>query len=105
MADIIVGPERLDGGSQIKLPLFDEWHRPSIFLEQGKRWNDEGVEMRNSGNVPGAAGQGACVEAARVVDKIGDDNFDELKGEPGGGGRWCRRGLQKRTPCVHPPDQ
>ena len=41
---------------------------------------------------------GASAEAARVVDKMGDNNFDELEEELGGKRRGCRRDLQKRTP-------
>jgi len=62
------------------------------------------MEVRNGGNVPGVAGQCACAEAAGVVNKIGDDDFDELEGQPGGRGRGRRGDLLEKTPRVHPPD-
>jgi len=61
-------------------------------------WTDKGmVEKRDSGDAPGVAGQGTRAEAADVVGKIGDDDFDKLEGKPGSGGRVCRRDLQGRT--------
>ena len=53
-------------------------------------WNDKGVmEMRYGGDVPGVTGLGAGEEAALVVDKMGDDHFDNLLGKFGdrGGAR------------------
>ena len=90
-------PERLDQGKQTKLVFVYEWSGPCriLALVQGIVWNDKGaMEMRNSGDVPGVTGHGACAETACVVDKIGDDDFDDLHGKSGGGGRACRRGLQ-----------
>ena len=53
-------------------------------------YEDKGViEMRNSGDVPGVTGQGACAETVCVVSKISDDHFDDLQGKPGGRRTVC----------------
>ena len=88
-SSVTIDPERLDQGKQTKVTLFGEWEEPHVFpLARGVCWaNKRVVEMRNSGDVPGVAGLGARAEAAGIVDKIGDDNLDELEGEPGNRGR------------------
>jgi len=37
------------------------------------------MEVGNSSDVPGITGHGACAESGRVVDKIGNDHFDDLQ--------------------------
>jgi hypothetical protein len=39
------------------------------------------VEMGNCGDIPGVAGHGTCAKSAIVVDKIGEDIFDDLLGK------------------------
>jgi len=52
------------------------------------------MKMRDRSGIPGATGQGACEETARVVDKVCDDHhFDDLERKLGGGGRGCGGGL------------
>ena len=48
---------------------------------------------------PGLAGQGAR-EAGRVVDKKGDDNFNDFHGKFGDGGRARRRGPRRSASRV-----
>jgi len=44
-------------------------------------WSDEGVvEVRNGGEIPAVTGQGGREETGLVVDKVGDDNIDDLQG-------------------------
>ena len=63
----------------------------------GVNTNGEGaVEMRDSGDIQGVAGQGTRSETARVVEKIGDDNFDDFLGKPSIS--VCRTSLRKSTP-------
>ena len=62
------------------------------------------MEVRDSGDIPGVTGQGARPETASVIDKIGNDDFDDLKGKPGGRGRACRRCLRGNAPEAYPPD-
>ena len=47
--------------------------------------------MGDSGDVPGVADQGACAKTARVVGKIGDDDFDDFQGKSSGRG-WVFHG-------------
>jgi hypothetical protein len=42
------------------------------------------VEMGNCGDIPGVAGHGTCARSAIVVDKIGEDIFNDLLGKPVG---------------------
>jgi hypothetical protein len=56
------------------------------------------MEMRNSGDVPGMASQGARAETAHVIDEVDDNNFNDLQGKPGGRGRGRRRHLRRNTP-------
>ena len=49
--------------------------------------------MRDGGDVPGAAGQGAREEAGRVKGKIDDDRLDDLLGDPGGRRLVCYESL------------
>ena len=44
------------------------------------------MEMRESGNVPGARGEGARQETAGVTDNLGNNHVDDLLRKPG-----CRR--------------
>ena len=44
--------------------------------------NNEGMmKMRDGGDVPGVAGQGAREETLCVVDKMDDDHLDDLLGK------------------------
>jgi hypothetical protein len=68
-------------------------------------WSDEGVmKVRDGGDVPGVTGQGACEEAALVVDQMGNDHFDDPLGEPGCKRRGCRRNVVRSTRRTRPPD-
>ena len=63
----------------------------------GVNTNGEGMmEMRDSSDIQGVAGQGTRSETAGVVDNIGDDNFDDLLGKPSIS--VCRTSLRKNTP-------
>ena len=42
--------------------------------------------MRDRGDVPGVTRQGAREEAARVVDEVGDNHFDNLERKLSDGG-------------------
>ena len=80
-------------------------HGKFKFYEPGIDWNDEGVmEMGNSGNVPGATGQGAREEGLLVIDEMSDDNFDDLLRKPGDRGRGCHRSLWRSNSRTHSPD-
>ena len=55
---------------------------PFEILYTRVRFNGKGVmEVGNSGNVPRITGQGARAETGCVVDKIGNDHFDDLQGK------------------------
>jgi hypothetical protein len=72
---------------------------PEFALVQGVDANGEGVvKTRNSGDVPGITGQGACAETALVIGKIADDRFDNLQGKSGGRGIVCCRSLRRNAP-------
>jgi len=58
--------------------------------------------MGDRGDVPGVTGQGACDESIHVVDKVGDDHFDDLGGKLGGGGRACGAMSLRRCTCGGP---
>jgi len=45
------------------------------------------VEMGDNGNIPRVACQGACQEAALVVDEVGENDLDEILRELGDWGR------------------
>jgi len=51
--------------------------------------------MRDSSDVPGVTGHGACEKTGYVVGKIVDDDFDDLQGEPGGRRRARQRSLRR----------
>jgi hypothetical protein len=44
------------------------------------------------------------VETTLVVDKMGDDHFDDLLGEPGGRGRGFWRNVVRTIRRTHSPD-
>jgi len=80
-------PELPDKGKQTKRVHVLDGIGPTKRLDQGVNRNGKGVmKMRNSGDVPGGTGQGACAKTAHVVDKIGDDRFDNLPRKPGSRG-------------------
>ena len=54
------------------------------------------VEMRDSSDIQGVAGQGTRSETVRVVDQIGDDHVDNFLGKPSIS--VCRTSLRKNTP-------
>lgn len=84
-----------------------EWFRSEIFLVcvQEIGWSDEGVmEMGSGDDVPGVTGLGACEEAACIIDKVGNDHFDDLLGESRGRGRACHRGFWRNTLRTQSPD-
>jgi hypothetical protein len=62
------------------------------------------MKMRDGGGVPGVAGQGACTEAARVVDETSDDHFDDVLGNPCDKIQMCRRSVRRSTSRAHPLD-
>ena len=73
--------------------------RPPGFSVPEVDANGKGViEMRNSGDVPSVTGRGACAETVRVVDKIGDDQLNDLHRKSVCRGRVRRRGLRRNTP-------
>jgi hypothetical protein len=88
--------ELLDERKETKLARIPEWLRPPEFQFVGPPAgpNDESVmKVTDGGDVPGVASQGACEETVRVVDKVGNDHFDDLLGNLGEGGRECGRNL------------
>ena len=83
------GLEPLDKGKQTEPARFLEWLGPPPFKADERptiHGHKSVVEVRDSGNVPGVTGQGACYKTGRVIDKVGDYHFDDLQGEVGG--RW-----------------
>ena len=61
--------------------------------ETGVHVNGKGtsvMEVGHDGDVPGAAGLGACGKTTRLVDATANDHFDGLLGNPGGRRRVCR---------------
>ena len=40
------------------------------------------MDVRNSSNVPRETGSGACEETEPVIDKVGDDHFNDLQWKP-----------------------
>ena len=97
--------ELLDQRKQPELVHVYEWIGPQRFFVQPVDPSDKGVmEVRNGGDVPRVAGQGACAETAFVIDKIGDDYFNDLLWEPSGRGRACGRSLQGSTTRTHSPN-
>ena len=44
------------------------------------------VEMRNGDDMPRVTGQGAREKTVRLIDEMGDDDFDNFEGKPGGRG-------------------
>ena len=81
-------PECLDEGKQAKSVHTLETITPLKFSFPGVADEEIVMEVRDSSNVPGVTGQGACEEAAYVVGKIGDDNFDNFQR------KFCGRGLR-----------
>jgi len=56
--------------------------RPLEVLHTRVGFKGQGVvEVGNSGNVPGITGHAARAETGRVVDKVGNDHFDDLQGK------------------------
>ena len=49
--------------------------------------------MGENDDVPGTTGEGACEEAGLIIDKMCNDHFDDLTGEPDGQRRGCFGGL------------
>ena len=89
----------LDKGKQTKGVHTLERVRPLRISETRICFNGEGaVEVGSGSSVPGMTGQGACAETVHVVEKVVDDDLDELKGKPCGRGRACHRGLQESAP-------
>ena len=68
------------------------------------RSNQGAMKMSNCGDVPGVTGQAACTEAERVVEKMANDHFDDLLGEPVGRGQACCGGLRGYASRADPPD-
>ena len=67
--------------------------------------NDEGMmEMRDGGDVPRIAGQGACAETELVVDEISDDDFNDVLRKSGDRRQACRGSLRRSTPWAHRPN-
>ena len=67
--------------------------------------SDKGVmKVGDSGDVPGVTGQGACDETGLVIDKMSDDHFDDLLGEPGGRGWGCQRNVVRIIRRTRAPD-
>ena len=93
-------PELLDQGKQTKRVHMPDGIGPQKFSSIIPiEVNGKGVvEMRNSGDIPRVTGLGACAETASVISKIGDDDFDDLQGKPGGRRTVRCRGLQGNTP-------
>ena len=87
MAPQPVDPELLDQRKQTQRVSAPKGVGPRKFSRRVHLMNGEGVvEMGNGGDIPGVAGHGACAKSAIVVDKIGDDIFDNLLGKPVGRG-------------------
>jgi len=79
----------LDQGKQTKLARILEWFGPPKFRIKVRPTVSSGksvMEMRDRGDVPGVTGEGACKKAGSVIDKMGDDHFNDLQGKVGGGG-------------------
>jgi hypothetical protein len=62
------------------------------------------MKMRDGGDVPGVTGQGACPEAARVVDEVCDDHFNDVLGKSRGKRQGCRRSVRGSTGRAYPSD-
>ena len=62
------------------------------------------MEMRKGGDVPRVTGQGAYAETAFVVDKIGDNHFDDLLWKPSDRGPGCCKSLRGNATRIHSPD-
>ena len=62
------------------------------------------MKAGGGGDGPGITGQRACEEAGFVIDKMSDDHFDDLLGEPGGRGREYRRNIMRSIHRTRPPD-
>lgn len=87
-------PECLDQGEQIEHVHVPEGVGPPQLSARGFEVDEKvAIEMRNSSDIPGVASQGARADTARIVTKMGNDHFDDLRGEPGDQGRGCCRGL------------
>ena len=89
--------ELLDQGKQTKLARILEWFGPPTFrIKVGPAISSDKsmMEMRDRGDVPGITGEGACKEAACIIDKMGDDHFNDLQGKFCGGRRACDGNLQ-----------
>jgi len=83
--------ERPDEGKQAKFVEVLDRSGPQEFIvrlrAQGPDCSDKCVmEVRNGGEIPGVAGQGAGEETGYVVDKMGNNDFDNSQGKPGSRG-------------------
>jgi len=97
----IADAECLDEGKQTKCMHAPERFGPTTFSAPGVVDEEAVMEVRDCGGVPGVTGQGARAETEHVIDKVGDDHLDDLRGEPGGGGRARRSGLRRSTLGAH----
>ena len=80
--------ELLDQRQQIKLVHTPDGMGPPEFPVPGPGvgvGDKGGMEMGGGDDIPGVTGQGAHAEIMLVVDKMGDDDFGDLQGKPGGG--------------------
>ena len=92
-------PELLDQGKQTKSMLVQQGFGPheTQSLPRGRGQSNECVmEMRNGDDIPGVTGQGT----RKIVDEMGDDNFDDLLGKSGGRGRTCGEARPKYIPQI-----
>jgi hypothetical protein len=94
----------LDKGEETKPGCPPERVGPLSFSRLKETRDSSGksaMEMRYSGDVLGARGEGACQEAAGIMDEMGNNHIDDLLREPGGGGRTCgsrvRRGTREES--------
>jgi len=101
IVDVFVDVEFPHQGKQPEPLHMKEWFGPNDFLlcAPGKCLGSKSVvNVRNSGEVPGVTGQGACEKPVLVVDEVGDDHFDDIHGKSDDRGRACCGGLQISTP-------
>ena len=85
--------------------LAEDGFRPSELSVQEISSNDEDVvEMRKGGDVPGVASQAARAKTEHVIHKVSDDHLDDLLGNPGGSGQTCHGAPLKDAPRKHSPN-
>jgi len=98
---ILVDVKFLHKGKQPELIHTNELFGPSLFpfwvpgIVMGLGGKGV-VEVRNSGHVPGAGDHGTYEKTARVVDKVGDNHFDDIQGKPDGGSQGRHRSQGRR---------